>query len=129
MAGGWPRLARVELPISSRYRSRPDDPVTEDERARLSDRLNEAFTDGALAEEAYRTRLDVLFAATRLGELVPVVEGLPASPTHEVPAIVAQQGRPGELSQARRPGLLVVGVVGGVVLAVALIALLLVLLL
>ena len=51
----------------------------------------------------YRARLDALFAAQRMGELVPVVEGLPPLQTYADPAIVAAAagGQPGEVSQAR----------------------------
>ena len=117
-----------QLPISSRYRSRPDEPVSEQERGELNDRLNEAYTDGSLAEDDYRARMDTLFAATTLGQLVPVVQGLAQAPTHAQPAIVSQQGRPGELSESRRPGGLAVGVVTAVVVGGAVLALLLVLL-
>ena len=61
-----------ELPISSPYRSTPDAPVTETERDQLSSRLNAAYTAGTLDADDYRTRLDTLFAAQRMGELVPV---------------------------------------------------------
>jgi hypothetical protein len=118
------------LPISSPYRSKPDAPVTDAERDRLNARLNAAFTAGTLDEEDYHARLDRLFAAQRLGELVPVVEGLPPLPTYSSPAIVAGSGgQPGELSVARPPGRLTAVVVGGVAVAVLLIAILLVVLL
>ena len=111
------------LPISSPYRSTPDAPVTDAERDRLNARLNAAYTAGALEEEDYQARLDLLFAARRLGELVPVVEGLPPLPTHSSPAIVANSGgEPGELSEPRPPGRLTAAVVGGVAAAVILIA-------
>jgi hypothetical protein len=117
------------LPISSPYRSTPDAPVTDAERDRLNARLNAAYTAGALEQEDYQARLDLLFAARRLGELVPVVEGLPPLPTHSSPAIVASSGgEPGELSEPRPPGRLTAAVVGGVAAAVILIAILLVLL-
>ena len=117
------------LPISSPYRSTPDAPVTDAERDRLNARLNAAYTAGALEQEDDQARLDILFAAHRLGELVPVVEGLPPLPTHSSPAIVASSGgQPGELSEARPPGRLTAAVVGGVAAAVLLIAILLVLL-
>ena len=70
------------LPISSPYRSTPDAPVTDAERDRLNARLNAAYTAGTLDQDDYQARLDVLFAAKRLGELVPVVEGLPPLPTY-----------------------------------------------
>jgi DUF1707 SHOCT-like domain len=117
------------LPISSPYRSTPDAPVTDAERDRLNARLNAAYTAGTLDQDDYRARLDRLFAAHRLGELVPVVEGLPPPPTHSSPAIVASTGgQPGELSESRPPGRLTAMVVGGVAVAILLIAILLVLL-
>jgi hypothetical protein len=117
------------LPISSPYRSTPDAPVTDAERDRVTARLNAAYTAGTLDQDDYRARLDLLFAATRLGELVPVVEGLPPLPTYSSPAIVASSGgQPGELSKSRPPGRLTAVVVGGVAAVVLLIAILLVLL-
>jgi DUF1707 SHOCT-like domain len=117
------------LPISSPYRSTPDAPVTEAERDRVTARLNAAYTAGTVDQDDYQARLDLLFAATRLGELVPVVEGLPPLPTYSSPAIVASSGgQPGELSESRPPGRLTAVVVGGVAGVVLLIAILLVLL-
>jgi hypothetical protein len=117
------------LPISSPYRSKPDAPVSDAERDRLNARLNAAYTAGALQQEDYQARLDLLFAAQRLGELVPVVEGLPPLPTYSSPAIVASSdGQPGELSESRPPGRLTAIVIGGVAAAVLIIAILLVLL-
>jgi hypothetical protein len=117
------------LPISSPYLSKPDAPVTDAERDRLNARLNAAYTAGTLEEEDYQARLDLLFAAQRLGQLVPVVEGLPPLPTHSTPAIVASSGgQPGELSQSRPPGRLTAVVVGGVAAAILIIAILLVIL-
>ena len=117
------------LPISSPYRSTPDAPVTDAERDRLNVRLNAAYTAGTLDQEDYQARLDRLFAAKRLGELVPVVEGLPPLPTYSNPAIVTSSGgQPGELSESRPPGRLTAVVVGGVAVAILLVAILLVLL-
>jgi hypothetical protein len=117
------------LPISSPYRSKPDAPVTDAERDRLNARLNAAFTAGTLDQDDYRARLDRLFAAKRLGDLVPVVEGLPPLPTHSSPAIVASSsGQPGELAESRGAGRLSAVVVGGVAVAVLIIVILLVLL-
>ncbi len=93
-----------ELPISSRYRSTPEVPVTDAEREMLTARLNEAFERGALDADAYRVHLDLVFGARRLGDLVPVVEALPPTPTHAVPAIVGKgSGAPGEVSASRPP--------------------------
>ena len=117
------------LPISSPYRSKPDAPVTDAERDRLNARLNAAYTAGTVDQDDYRARLDLLFAAKRLGDLVPVVEGLPPLPTHSSPAIVASSsGQPGELAESRGAGRLSAVVVGGVAAAVLIIAILLVLL-
>ncbi len=117
------------LPISSPYRSTPGAPVTDAERDRVTARLNAAYTAGTVDQDDYQARLDLLFAATRLGELVPVVEGLPPLPTYSSPAIVASSGgQPGELSESRPPGRLTAVVVGGVAAVVLLIAILLVLL-
>jgi hypothetical protein len=117
------------LPISSPYRSKPDAPVSDAERDRLNARLNAAYTAGALQQEDYQGRLDLLFAAQRLGELVPVVEGLPPLPTYASPAIVASSdGQPGELSESRPSGRLTAVVIGVVAAAVLIIAILLVLL-
>ena len=92
-----------DLPISSPYRSTPEAPVTEAERDQLSSRLNAAFTAGTLDAEDYQARLDTLFAAQRMGQLVPVVQGLPPLQTYADPAIVASPGgRPGEVSEQRR---------------------------
>lgn len=120
-----------ELPISSPYRSTPDAPVTEDERNQLSSRLNAAYEAGAMDAEEYHARLDTLFAAQRMGELVPVVQGLPPLQTYADPAIVATApaGRPGEVSPARSANGVALVAVGGVVGLVVLIAILLVILL
>ena len=119
-----------DLPISSPYRSKPDAPVTDAERDQLSARLNAAFTAGTLDADEYQARLDALFAAQRLGQLVPVVQGLPPAQTYSDPAIVAGSGgRPGEVSQARSATGVALVAVGGVLLLVLLIAVLLVILL
>lgn len=123
----------MDLPISSKYRSTPDEPVTEEERTRLSTQLNDAFTDGKIDQTTYGELLDRVFGARRLGDLVPVVEVLGKPATHDVPAIVAEGsgGRPGELSEARpapvRGTLFLVGGIAMLSIA-AVIALLLVLL-
>ena len=119
-----------ELPISSPYRSTPDAPVTETERDQLSSRLNAAYTAGTLDADDYRARLDTLFAAQRMGQLVPVVEGLPPLQTYADPAIVAGTGgEPGEVSPARSATGVALVAVGGVAALVVLIAILLVILL
>ncbi len=118
-----------DLPISSKYRSTPDAPVTPNEREDLTERLNDAFTRGDLDDVEYRSRLDTLYAAHRLGELVPVVDGLPPRQTYTAPAIVEQSlGRPGELEPSRsavRPALLVAG--GALLIITLILALVLIL--
>ena len=119
-----------DLPISSPYRSKPDAPVTDAERDQLSSRLNAAYTAGTLDAEDYQARLDTLFAAQRLGQLVPVVQGLPPLQTYTDPAIVAGSGgRPGEVSESRNPTGVALVAVGGVLLVLVLIAVLLVIVL
>ena len=122
------------LPISSKYRSRPDDPVPESERNDLSARLNDEFAAGRIDQDTYDDLLNRVFDAKSLGDLAPVVEVLGKPSTHNVPAIVAEAsgGRPGELSESRRPDnrqtLMLVGAVGGAaVIAVLLITLLIIL--
>jgi hypothetical protein len=116
------------LPISSPYRSKPDAPVTESERDQLSSRLNGAFTAGSLSQDDYQARLDQLFAAQRLGQLVPVVEGLPPLQTYNDPAGISSGGQPGELSEAKPAARLTLMLVGGLALVILLIALLVLLL-
>jgi hypothetical protein len=114
-----------ELPISSPYRSRPDAPVTDSEREQLNARLNTAFADGRLDEDDYQSRLDALFSASTLGQLVPVVDGLPPAPTYDSPAIVAPTGGiPGELSEARNASGVSLGVIVAVTAAIVIIAIL-----
>lgn len=116
-----------ELPISSPYRSTPDAPVSESEREQLSSRLNAAFTAGGLDQDDYQQRLDLLFSAQKLGELVPVVQGLPPLQTYTSPPIVASTGgQPGELSPSRDSRAATFAVLAGVAGLVILIAILLV---
>lgn len=114
-----------ELPISSPYRSTPDAPVTDAEREQLSARLNTAYADGRLDADDYQARLDRLFAASTLGQLVPVVDGLPPAATYDSPAIVATgAGEPGELSDPRDVKGVSLGVIVGVTAAIVVIAIL-----
>jgi hypothetical protein len=116
------------LPISSPYRSTPDAPVTDVEREQLTSRLNAAFTDGKLEQDDYNFRLDQLFAATRMGQLLPVVEGLPPMLTHENPEIVGSTGgQPGELADTRSASRFALLLIAVLVVAIVLIALLVVL--
>ena len=117
------------LPISSPYRSTPDLPVSDAEREQLNTRLNAAYTAGTLNADDYQARLDTLFAAQTLGQLVPVVDGLPPLQTYNSPSIVASTGgQPGEVSQARPAGGVSLLLVGGIAAAVVVVAILFLLL-
>jgi hypothetical protein len=119
-----------ELPISSPYRSKPDAPVTDSEREQLNARLNQAYTDGRLDADDYQARLDALFRASTLGQLVPVVDGLLPAPTYDSPAMVASTGgAPGEVSPARDVRGVSLGVIVAVTAAIVLVAILLLVLL
>ena len=90
-----------ELPPSSKYLQRADLPVDEVEREALTKRLSDAYADGRMGQADYLAALDVVYGASRLGDLVPVVERLPAAAT-EVPAIVGTGAAPaGELVPSR----------------------------
>ena len=118
------------MPISSKYRSQPNEPVSDDERDQLSRRINAAFTEGTLDADDYQQRLDQLFAARTLGELIPVVDGLAPGQTYDQPAMVLQNsGAPGEVTQARSGNRAAVIAVGTISAAVLLIVILLVILL
>lgn len=122
----------MDVPISSKYRSTPDEPVSDGERSQLSEQLNEAFASGRIDQATYSNLLDKVFGAQRLGDLVEVVEVLGKPATYAVPAVVAEvgSGRPGELAEtrSRAPRSLVVlasGIAAGVVVAVIVILVLL----
>lgn len=104
--------------------------MSDQEREQLTVRLNDAFSEGTLSQEDYSARLDRLFAANTLGELVPVVDGLPPRETHQTPAIVQSSsgGEPGELARARSGTKLALVGGGAVIGVVVLIVLLIVLL-
>lgn len=119
---------RVDLPISSKYRSTPNEPVPEEERSRLSAQLNEAFEKGEIDQQTFSGLLDQVFAAQRLGDLIEVVQALGKPPTHDVPAIVGHStGRPGELAPARTPSNRAqVALIGGISVLVLLVIVLLI---
>ncbi|MDO5677715.1 MAG: DUF1707 domain-containing protein [Propionibacteriaceae bacterium] len=109
----------MALPPSSKYLQRPGDPVDEAERASITARLNDAFADGRLSHDEYAEAMDIVYDARTLGDLVPVMEKLPAAASN-VPAIVQQGGPPaGQLTQPRSlvPAAVMVGVVGLTLLA------------
>ncbi|MFT3889177.1 MAG: DUF1707 domain-containing protein [Arachnia sp.] len=91
----------MALPISSKYIQRSGDPVDDVERDSLTRRLNEAYADGRITHDQYAVDMDVVYGARTLGELIPVVERMPAAPA-DVPAIVQQGGLPaGQLTSSR----------------------------
>jgi hypothetical protein len=121
-----------KLPPSSRYLQRADEPVGETERGALTKRVSDAFADGRLDADSYRQFMDVIYAAKTLGELVPVVEQLPAAAVN-TPAIVGEgklpAGQVGEIRTPARVGWVVFGAITGVAALLALVAVLLLLLL
>ncbi|MDO4718055.1 MAG: DUF1707 domain-containing protein [Propionibacteriaceae bacterium] len=120
-----------ELPLSSKYRVRADETVDDAEREELAERLALEYTDGRMTQEEYLSKLDIVYRASTLGELVPVVQFLPPKQTHQVPAIVSQGSRPpgvvGEGRNVLSHTLLAVAGVGvlGIVAIVLLVLLLL----
>ena len=102
------------LPPSSKYLQQAGVAVDDNEREALSKRLSDAFADGRLEQDDYMAALDVVYGAQQLGELVPVIERLPAAAV-EVPGIVQSSGSPaGQVSTSRNvllPALLVTGVI------------------
>lgn len=115
----------MALPPSSKYLQRSGDPVDDTERDSITTRLNAAFGDGRISHDEYARFMDIVYGATTLGDLIPVIESLPAA-ADNTPAIVATGALPaGTVSGSRdlAPLAIVVGVVG-----VALIAVLVVLL-
>jgi len=108
-------------PVEAEYAHDASSEVTTADRDNLSNRLNDAFAGGALTMEDYQTRLNALFQATKRGELVPVVQGLPAQYRSNEPAVGGDQpGKPGELAPigpAPR-NLVLVGLGGAAILVV-----------
>jgi len=119
------------LPISSKYRSRPLEALDDAEREQLAERLNTEFANGAIETDDYRAMLDQVFAAQTLGEVAGVVAALPAKDTFNVPAvIVAGTAAPGELVPAkptgiRAPLLLAAGLGTGIAVVILLIVMIL----
>ncbi len=119
------------LPISSKYRSRPLDPLTDGEREELAGRLNEEFARGGIDTDDYRAMLDRVFAARILGDVADVVSALPAKDTFAVPSVIEQGSvAPGELVPAKSAGnrgaiMLAAGLGTGIAVAILLLVLLL----
>ncbi|MFT3969289.1 MAG: DUF1707 domain-containing protein [Micropruina sp.] len=119
------------LPISSKYRSRPLEPLGDTEREELTERLNEEFARGTIDTDDYRTMLDQVFAAHTLGDVAGVVAALPAKETFAVPAVIETgTAAPGELLPTKDPGrkgaiMLAAGLGTGIAVAILLLVLLL----
>ena len=120
-----------DLPISSKYRSRPLEPLGDGEREELAGRLNEEFARGVMDTDDYRAMLDRVFAARTLGDVAEVVAALPAKDTFAVPAVIETgTTAPGELLPAKGPGnrgaiMLAAGLGTGIAVAILLLVLIL----
>lgn len=132
MTGETSTIDRMsKLPPSSRYLQRAAEPVGDMEREALSKRVSDAFADGRMESDSYRQSMDVIYGAKTLGELVPVVEQLPAAAL-DTPAIVGEgklpAGQTGELNAPARAGWVAFGAIVGAATLLALVAVLLLLL-
>lgn len=102
-----------KLPPSSKYLQQASASVDDVEREALTKQLSDAFADGRLTQDEYMAALDQVYAASSLGELVPVIEHLPAK-VDDVPKGVeyATSVPAGEVNTTRNvagPALIVVG--------------------
>jgi len=111
------------LPVETEYAHDASSEVTSADRDDLSNRLNDAFAGGALTMEDYQTRLNALFQATTRGQLVPVMQGLPAQYRTDDPAVGGDQpGQPGQLAPiGPAPRKLVQAVIAAVVVVALLV--------
>lgn len=94
-------VERMTLPISSKYRSNPDQPVSDSDRDGLTKRLNDEFTSGRMDADTYHRMLDLTYSARNLGQLEPVAAALPVASTHSEPPAVRQSSgvAPGQVNQ------------------------------
>ena len=115
------------LPPSSRYLQQAGAAVDDVEREALTKRLSDAFSDGRMGQDDYMASLDTVYSAATLGELVPVIEQLPAAAT-EVPSIVQSSGPPaGNVSTSRNillPAIVITGVILVLLVTLAVVGLL-----
>ncbi|MDO5094080.1 MAG: DUF1707 domain-containing protein [Propionibacteriaceae bacterium] len=116
-----------KLPPSSKYVQRAGDAVDEVERDALTRRVSDAYAEGRMELAEYQDAMQVIYQAKTLGELVPVVETLPA-PIVDTPAIVGTGHLPaGQVNVSRPPSNIVLiglAAAGGAVLLLFLIGLL-----
>ncbi len=115
------------LPPSSRYLQQSGAAVDDTEREALTKRLSDAFADGRLDQDDYMASLDVVYGAQQLGELVPVIERLPAAAV-ETPNIVQGSTLPaGDVSTSRNvllPALIVTGAILALLVILAIVVVL-----
>ena len=91
------------LPIESKFERSPNLPIEPEDREDLTQRLNQAYAQGDLDVVRYQELLDGLYAAERQGQLVPLMQMLPANVRQTLPAGIEQnQMKPGELTPAGR---------------------------
>jgi hypothetical protein len=104
------------LPIESPFANDPNGGVSDDDRGALGDRLNQAYASGDLSAEDYKRNLDLLYAAQRKAELVPIAEALPARFRDTAPAGAVDTGtsapQPGDLPEPAGMGLPIPGDAG-----------------
>lgn len=104
-----------QLPPSSKYLQQADEPIDEIERESLSKKLSDAYADGNMEQHEYMASLDVVYKAETLGELVPVVEHLPATADPVPKGVEVRSSVPaGEVNRSRNvvaPALIVTGTV------------------
>ena len=118
------------LPVEFEYANDPSGDVTPNDRDTLSARLNDAYAGGDLSLDDYQNRLQLLFAAGKRADLVPVLDGLPGRYRSTDPVLAGDQmGRPGQVEPLRPAprGLVLAGVGAGVVLVVLVVVLVLML--
>ena len=111
------------LPPSSKYLQQASAAVDDGEREALTKRLSDAFADGRMGQDEYMAALDTVYGAQQLGELVPVIEQLPAAAV-DTPSIVSttSSASAGHVSASRNillPALLVTGVILALLIALA----------
>lgn len=104
----------TSLPPSSKYLQRPGEPVEEQERESITKRLSDAYADGRMTQDDYMQCLDVVYAASTLGDLVPVVEKLPAAADNTPDIVRAGAAPAGEVTQSRNVLVPTVMAAGGV---------------
>ncbi|MDO5737071.1 MAG: DUF1707 domain-containing protein [Propionibacteriaceae bacterium] len=110
------------LPPSSKYLQQAGAAVDDTEREALTKRLSDAFADGRVGQDDYMAALDVIYAARQLGELVPVIEQLPAMAV-EVPNLVQTSGASaGQVSTSRNILLPAVLITGAILLLLVILA-------